>query len=315
MNHKSIALSVIIVWSIVAILFSGIFIYLLVGQPSRFSLMSKRFDTETIIEKKTLDSSDIHSLDIDWDAGQIRILPTTGQNIIITQSSYYQVEPFQSSIQGDILEIHQVDSDFHIFPFSRFHSSNLMIEIPPMYFETFQLSLTSGSCDGQNVAAEHLYVSITSGRVTLDGRFQNITSELTSGNVSIETNTLPDNLSVEMTSGDMALTIPDNDGFQLKLDKTSGKFQSDFDFLVNPDQEDIYIYKSTSTRQYSVDMTSGHFELRKMQPNHSNTESNTEVKGKWKKVEYDFNEEKLIKPLTFPWQKTNYQIFYKEKES
>jgi len=78
-----------------------------------------------------------------------------------------------------------------------------------------------------------------------------------------------------MTSGDMALTIPENEGFQLKLDKTSGRFQSDFDFLVNPDQEDIYIYKSTSTRQYSVDMTSGHFELRKIQPSHSNTESNT----------------------------------------
>jgi hypothetical protein len=40
-----------------------------------------------------------------------------------------------------------------------------------------------------------------------------------------------------MTSGDMVLTITDNDEFQLRLDKTSGKFQSDFDFLVNPDSE------------------------------------------------------------------------------
>jgi DUF4097 and DUF4098 domain-containing protein YvlB len=271
MNHKSIALSAIIVWSIVAILFTGIFIYLLVGRSSMFSLMSKRFDTETIIEKKTLDSSDIHSLDIDWYAGQIQILPSTGQDIIITQSSYYQVDPFQSSIQGDILEIHQTDSGFYIFPFSRFHSSNITIEVPTMYLETLQLSLTSGSCNGNDLAAEHLYVSITSGRLTLNGRFQNITSELTSGNISIETNTPPDNLSVEMTSGDMALTIPDNDGFQVKLDKTSGRFQSDFDFMVNPDQEDIYIYKSKSTRQYSVDMTSGHFELRKLKTTHSNT--------------------------------------------
>ncbi len=275
MNHKSIALSAIIVWSIVAILFSGIFIYLLVGGSSRFTFHPKRFDTETVIEKKSLDSSDIHSLDIDWDAGQIQLLPAKGQEITITQSSYYQVEPFQSSIQGDILEIHQVDSGFHVFPFSHVRSSNLTIEVPPMYLETFQISLTSGSCTGQEIAAEHLYISITSGRVSLDGRFQNITSNLTSGNVSVATNTFPDNVYIDMTSGDMALTIPENDGFQLKLDKTSGRFQSDFDFLVNPDQEDIYIYKSTSTRQYSVDMTSGHFELRKIQPSHSNIESNT----------------------------------------
>jgi len=124
MNHKSIALSAIIVWSIVAILFSGIFIYLLVGGSSRFTFHPKRFDTETVIEKKSLNSSDIHSLDIDWDAGQIQLLPAKGQEITITQSSYYQVEPFQSSIQGDILEIHQVDSGFHVFPFSHVRSSN-----------------------------------------------------------------------------------------------------------------------------------------------------------------------------------------------
>lgn len=55
----------------------------------------------------------------------------------------------------------------------------------------------------------------------------------TSGKINLNNSILPDSLSVDITSGKVNVSIPENEGFNLDYKVTSGKFNTDFYIYSN----------------------------------------------------------------------------------
>ncbi len=79
---------------------------------------------------------------------------------------------------------------------------------------------------------------------------------MTSGSIDLDNAISPDNIRVNVVSGRVILTIPDNDGFIIGEKVTSGSFKTDF----SVDEFNRY---GDGTRSYSFKITSGRAELRK----------------------------------------------------
>ncbi len=82
---------------------------------------------------------------------------------------------------------------------------------------------------------------------------------LTSGKISLDSSTAPEKIEVDLTSGNVKLNIPENDGFTLSFDSTVGTVRSDFALSGT---DDMRIYKN-GEKQYRVDLTSGSLTLQK----------------------------------------------------
>ncbi len=264
MNHKSIAVFLIVLWSIVTLIFTSIFVYFLVNGFRIPNLPVKRFEVETEIASKTLQASEVTTLDIDFRAGIIEFVPVKTNTITVTQTSFFKIPPVNIQLKNGILEIQeQKNNQRGLFVFQS-NSSFLKIEVPAKHFDSIQVNMTSGECTGTDLACDNLTITITSGEVELVGLFENIYTKQTSGDIEITTNKVPQTIDAKMTSGEMTVTIPDNDGFVATINKTSGSIDSTFSFTVNLENDTRYIYKTDKTdREYHVDMTSGSFQLYK----------------------------------------------------
>lgn len=95
--------------------------------------------------------------------------------------------------------------------------------------QNIKVDLTSGSFKGDNIIGENLDSKQTSGSIKLNGEFNSINLRTTSGSSTLECNKMPEKINAEMTSGSSKIYIPENDGFKLQYNKTSGSIKSDFD--------------------------------------------------------------------------------------
>jgi len=70
---------------------------------------------------------------------------------------------------------------------------------------------------------------MTSGKIDINGSAKNIELRTTSGDINLNNSILPSRLYVDVTSGDVKVSIPENDGFDVEYKVTSGDFKTDFD--------------------------------------------------------------------------------------
>ncbi|MEF9877780.1 MAG: hypothetical protein RR772_12775, partial [Gordonibacter sp.] len=74
--------------------------------------------------------------------------------------------------------------------------------------------------------------------------------------------TCPKTISADMASGNVSMTIPENDGFTLKADCVSGSYSFRNTFEVVEEGENIYRYKDGGI-PINLTIISGNFQLEK----------------------------------------------------
>ena len=286
---KQIAVLKIIAWSIVVVVLIGVLAAVSMGEdltnriPSLKVNLSNVFNNAKgdveVLSVQTLSVENIESIDIKWVSGTFKILPTDGEQIVITQKANRELdkeEMLKIIEEGNRLEISQgrIRGGIFFFGFggvkivnelklpskhygkinANFKSGRLLLE--DIKTTRFKTNMTSGRVQSSGLIAEHLILETISGSLDLAGEFSQIDAKVVSGSVKVDTYAVPDRIDIDLISGKAVVKIPDNDGFRLSKDKLAGRVNSEFK------TDDFGVYKDGSA-EYRVKVVSGKVEILK----------------------------------------------------
>ncbi len=266
----------IVIWSIVALV--SISMMVLLSTADGFDdIFDENYHDLRVLRTTDIDLSSIKDVEANLTYGNLNLYSYDGDKIVI-------IEKYNRDLDEDeLLDINQDDDSlsikqpFHFEFFDIFGSINkrvvIDVKIPDTIYneiklkatsgnikvenvnaDRFNVKITSGNIDASDVNADDLNVNMTSGNANFDGTFPIVKTDITSGNIRLNTDVAPSNLSVDVTSGDVSITIPDNEGFTLSEKKTSGTFRSDFKL------DDFNVYRNGKNK-YKIKMTSGTVKL------------------------------------------------------
>ncbi len=277
---KTAAVIKVIVWSVVALLLVGLFlsIHFTVGPDFTNILPGWNGAEMKVLREQSFPVDNIDSIDLKWSSGTVYVLPTDGNQIIVTEKANRELaesEMLQITIENGKINMEQGTRISRFFIFSFGYSQVNEIRLPEKQYNELKtrmssgklvvdrlnsnrvnVGLTSGLVELIAVQADDVLVDMTSGKVDIEGNFDDIFVEATSGVVNIESEQAPTAIFVDITSGKTVISIPENDGFTLGKNITSGTFESDFEI------DDFGRYKDGKNK-YRINMTSGTVELKR----------------------------------------------------
>ncbi len=129
------------------------------------------------------------------------------------------------------------------------------------------IELTSGEVLGKDLDAQSLRCELSSGSIRIDaGSIGAIDAQCSSGEIRIDTDRMPDEMRLKCMSGNVAVSIPDGEGFVLDYECTSGQIDSAFD-LANFHRDNrsgqAHYLDAESPRHYRADVSSGEISIEK----------------------------------------------------
>ncbi|MGN0517501.1 MAG: DUF4097 family beta strand repeat-containing protein [Acutalibacteraceae bacterium] len=171
-----------------------------------------------------------------------------------------------SDISTDLLEINNVSGEIYLSSLSltgkeikRISIDNVSGKMTVNNITTDNLSVNtvSGGFAADNTTAKFFYIDNVSGKINLNGSFDKVEADTVSGDFTINSKTMLSDLAVDGVSAAINITIPENDGFELELDKASAYFKCEFE---TKNTGDLYIYKNR-TSKFEIDTVSGNVNL------------------------------------------------------
>lgn len=121
------------------------------------------------------------------------------------------------------------------------------------------LSNSSGSINGSDLITKETNVSVSSGKIDIQGELGKVTTDGGSGSTTIRCETFGDNISIDASSGSIDLYLPDNAEFEAFIDKSSGGFDSNF--FVNEKEDydgyDLYAYTIDGKDGFQIYINTG----------------------------------------------------------
>jgi len=289
----------IVIYSIIAVVSTYIFLTLFNSQALPFSLPQRKEPT-IILQNIVLDDT-ITSLDLEWYSGGVEITKSTDNKIHIIEKSAVSLEEskwVKPIVSNKTLILHSRNKyNFTLFFFET-PVSYLELQLPEQTYSRFKTTLTSGKTSISNFNVENFDLVMTSGNLHLNNIISNdmnvtMTSGdayliqvhtddlrlgMTSGNTSF-TGTVKNRLDVNMTSGNLDLDTSSESPNFMNVEMTSGNttvtlsgnrgFQVAIDKTsgnFNPDSkmnrinDSLYQYLDSGLN-YSVEMTSGQFSI------------------------------------------------------
>lgn len=176
-------------------------------------------------------------------------------NTVSTETSISNVNP-------NMLDIENVSGDLSLTNIGNSNAKLKSIDIDNVsgiitltniYTNSLDAETVSGNINAENITAKTLDIDNVSGKVAFGGSFDRVDADTVSGNISIKSKTMLSDLSTDGVSAVIDITIPENDGFALDLDKVSADFECDFETKKTGD---LYIYKN-GTADFKMDTVSG----------------------------------------------------------
>lgn len=229
------------------------------------------------------DASKIHSLEIEWVAGHIQILPAETDEIAISESAVSDsCDAFVWSLKDGRISIDFCEEEYRFFGFGNhtYPKKDLTIYVP-MDWECRSLeidaasahvtvqALTAREADFDGASGDFTFtdcifdkldVDTVSGNITFDGILRVLECDAVSANVRAVLSNVPNMLDLESLSGDLDITLPEDAGFTLNMDSMQEKFSTDFQ---NPTvQNGNYIFGDGGCR-INVSAMSGNVSIRK----------------------------------------------------
>lgn len=105
--------------------------------------------------------------------------------------------------------------------------------ITELNVDDFSFKAVSGSLRAKSLFAENMGLQTVSGKIDLANASGNLTTKTVSGDVSVTFEHFENDVTVNTTSGDTKLTLPEDAQFEVRLDTVSGKINSEFPITMN----------------------------------------------------------------------------------
>ena len=289
----------IVIFSIIALVSTYIFLTLFNSQALPFSLPERKEPT-IILQDIVLDET-ISSLDLEWYSGGVEITKSSDNKIHIVEKSSVKLEEskwVKPVVSNETLILHSRNKYNFYFFFFETPVSYLELQLPDQAYKHFKTTFTSGKTSISDFEVDNFDLVMTSGNLHLnninsndmditmtsgDAFFIQVHTKdlrigMTSGNTSY-TGTVTNQLDVEMTSGNLDLDTSSDSPNVMNVEMTSGNatvaLSEDEGFQIaidktsgnfNPDSkmnrvnDSLYKYLDNDVN-YSVEMTSGQFSV------------------------------------------------------
>lgn len=218
-----------------------------------------------------------------WDEDSIQVIERSSRSL--TEKNHAQfirrgdgvlcVQQGSSSVGLSFLNLGVFSSDFELFLPRKLwkslfvYSTSGGVTLPDEVLEVGEvmISSTSGDVDlGRGLVCDRLNVTAVSGDVSIrQACVESFVFRGTSGDLEGECLTVPKALDLETVSGDLTLTLPENDGFGLNYRTVSGALSSDFALDAVCDQPVVNFAYKTIAPAYRLRTVSGDVELLRLE--------------------------------------------------
>ena len=203
-------------------------------------------------------AEDITALSIDWVAGDVKIMVTDGEEIVVTEHADHGI-PEEYALQleadntlrirysNDVWGIDMPEKDLTVL-LPRTVAENLTaVDLSGVSADfavgkltvrdAFSFDTTSGKLEMQSMNAPQAKatVSSVSGKVELDGSFREVKAGSTSGEIDLMLRNAPAAVEVSTVSGEVDVELPAGTGFTLDYSTVSGELECDFPLTKSVD--------------------------------------------------------------------------------
>ena len=203
-------------------------------------------------------AEDITALSIDWVAGDVKIMVTDGEEIVVTEHADRGItEEYALLLEADNTLRKRDSNDVwgNDMP-----EKDLTVLLPRTVAENltavdlsgvsadfavgkltvrpaFPFDTASGKLEMQSMIASHAKatVSSVSGNVELDGSFREVKAGSTSGEIDLMLRNAPAAVEVSTVSGEVDVELPAGTGFTLDYSTVSGELEYDFPLTKSKD--------------------------------------------------------------------------------
>ena len=203
-------------------------------------------------------AEDITALDIDWVAGDVKIMVTDGEEIVVTEhvdrgipAEYALLLEADNTLRirysNDVWGIDMPEKDLTVL-LPRTVAENLTaVDLSGVSADfavgkltvrdAFSFDTTSGKLEMQSMNAPQAKatVSSVSGNVELDGSFREVKAGSTSGEIDLMLRNAPAAVEVSTVSGEVDAELPAGTGFTLDYSTVSGELECDFPLTKSAD--------------------------------------------------------------------------------
>ena len=200
----------------------------------------------------------ITALSIDWVAGDVKIMVTDGEEIVVTEhadrgipAEYALLLEADNTLRirysNDVWGIDMPEKDLTVL-LPRTVAENLTaVDLSGVSAdfavdkltvrESFSFDTTSGKLEMQSMNAPQAKatVSSVSGKVELDGSFREVKAGSTSGEIDLMLRNAPAAVEVSTVSGEVDVELPAGTGFTLDYSTVSGELEYDFPLTKSKD--------------------------------------------------------------------------------
>ena len=203
-------------------------------------------------------AEDITALDIDWVAGDVKIMVTDGEEIVVTEHADHGI-PEEYALQleadntlrirysNDVWGIDMPEKDLTVL-LPRTVAENLtavnLSDVSADFAvdkltvrESFSFDTTSGRLKTEALTATGAKADVNSvsGDIELDGSFREVKAGSTSGEIDLKLRNGPAALEVSTVSGEVDVELPAGTGFTLDYSTVSGELEYDFPLTKSKD--------------------------------------------------------------------------------
>ena len=200
----------------------------------------------------------ITALSIDWVAGDVKIMVTDGEEIVVTEhadrgipAEYALLLEADNTLRirysNDVWGIDMPEKDLTVL-LPRTVAENLTaVDLSGVSADfavgkltvrdAFSFDTTSGKLEMQSMNAPQAKatVSSVSGNVELDGSFREVKAGSTSGEIDLMLRNAPAAVEVSTVSGEVDVELPAGTGFTLDYSTVSGELEYDFPLTKSKD--------------------------------------------------------------------------------
>ena len=196
-------------------------------------------------------AEDITALSIDWVAGDVKIMVTDGEEIVVTEHADHGI-PEEYALQleadntlrirysNDVWGIDMPEKDLTVL-LPRTVAENLTaVDLSGVSAdfavdkltvrESFSFDTTSGKLKTEVLTATGAKADVNSvsGDIELDGSFREVKAGSTSGEIDLMLRNAPAAVEVSTVSGEVDVELPAGTGFTLDYSTVSGELECDF---------------------------------------------------------------------------------------
>ena len=200
----------------------------------------------------------ITALDIDWVAGDVKIMVTDGEEIVVTEHADHGI-PEEYALQleadntlrirysNDVWGIDMPEKDLTVL-LPRTVAENLTaVDLSGVSAdfavdkltvrESFSFDTTSGKLKTEVLTATGAKADVNSvsGDIELDGSFREVKAGSTSGEIDLMLRNAPAAVEVSTVSGEVDVELPAGTGFTLDYSTVSGELECDFPLTKSVD--------------------------------------------------------------------------------